>query len=170
MHLDKIEEHRRSGVKSALVMSYKLMTDLRDGRHRCSDACDALRLGLLVKHLHAGGQLPPLPALSVPNVSLLQLTGILQNPPTARYCDGSAVEKYKPDPRYSNRTEERHVLSLHGCSLVPLIQPILQDVQNRLRGFELKDFKDQSKALVGDIPTVFSQLKLNFGTAAAFTQ
>ncbi|GAQ12164.1 hypothetical protein ALT_9485 [Aspergillus lentulus] len=74
--LDKIEEHRRDGVKSALDMCYKLITDLRDGRKHCSEVCDALRLGLLIKQLHAGGQLPPLPADSIPNVSLLQLTTI----------------------------------------------------------------------------------------------
>ncbi|KAF4209119.1 hypothetical protein CNMCM8927_007486 [Aspergillus lentulus] len=65
--LDKIEEHRRDGVKSALDMCYKLITDLRDGRKHCSEVCDALRLGLLIKQLHAGGQLPPLPADSIPN-------------------------------------------------------------------------------------------------------
>ncbi|KAF7169069.1 hypothetical protein CNMCM5623_001901 [Aspergillus felis] len=155
--LDKIEEHRRDGVKSALDMSYKLIADIRDGRNRCSDVCDALRLGLLIKQLHADGQLPPLPAISVPNVSLMQLTNILQNTSTVRYCDSTAVETYKPDPRYSNRTAERHVLALHGCSLVPLIQPILQDVQNRLRGFDLSEFKEESKASGGNDSTASSQ-------------
>ncbi|GFF59810.1 hypothetical protein IFM51744_10056 [Aspergillus udagawae] len=155
--LDRIEEHRQDGVKSALDLSYELIADLRDGRKYCSDVCDALSLGLLIKQLHAGGQLPPLPATSVPNVSLMQLTRILQNTSTVRYCDKSAVESYKPEPRYSDRTEERHVLSLHGCSLVPLIRPILQDVQNRLRGFELREFKDESKASGGNDSTASAQ-------------
>ncbi|RHZ59253.1 uncharacterized protein CDV56_105070 [Aspergillus thermomutatus] len=150
--LDKIEEHRRGGVKSALDMSYELITDLRDGRKHCSDVCDALRLGLLIKQLHAGGQLPPLPAVSVPNVSLEQLTSILYKTSTVRYCDSSGVEKFQPD-RYSSRTEERHSLSLHGCSLDTLIQPILQDVWNRLRGFELWEFKDESRASGGNDST-----------------
>lgn len=157
MHLDRIEEHRQNCVKSALDMSYELITDLRDGRQRCSDVCDALRLGLLVKQLHAGGQLPPLPAFSVPNISLMQLKNILQKTSNVHYCDHTAVETYQPEPRYSNHTAERHVRSLHGCSLVPLIQPILCHVENHLRGFELKDFKDQLKASGGNDSTASSQ-------------
>ncbi|GIJ90935.1 hypothetical protein Asppvi_009900 [Aspergillus pseudoviridinutans] len=111
--LDKIEEHRRDGVKSALDMSYELITDLRDGHKHCSDVCDALRLGLSIQQLHAGGQLPPLPAISVPNVSLMQLTNILRNTSTVSYCDSTAVETYMPDPPHSYLTEVRDVLALH---------------------------------------------------------
>ncbi|GIK06685.1 hypothetical protein Aspvir_002335 [Aspergillus viridinutans] len=146
--LDKIEEHRRNGVKSALDMSYNLVADLRDGRKHCSDVCDALRLGLFIKQIHAGGQLPPLPAVSIPNVSLVQVASILQKTPTVRYCD-STVEKPQPRMFSTAVAEERHSPSPHGCSLAPLIQPIIQDVQNRMRGFELSEFKDESKASGG---------------------
>lgn len=166
MPSDKIEEHRRDGVKSALDMCYKLITDLRDGRKHCSEVCDALRLGLLIKQLHAGGQLPPLPANSIPNVSLLQLTSILQKTSTVRYCDGSAVETYKVDPMYSNRTAERHVHSWHGCRLDLLIQPILRDVQNRLHGFELGIFKVQLRAS-GSADSTVSSAETSSGQACA---
>ncbi|PKX90136.1 uncharacterized protein P174DRAFT_289677 [Aspergillus novofumigatus IBT 16806] len=83
---------------------------------------------------------------------------------------------------FTTTDEVRHVLSLHGCDLHPFVQPILQDVQNRLRDLELSDFKDESKASGGKSPrplpsegtypslsriTLTSRAKLNFGTAHA---
>ncbi|KAH7094358.1 hypothetical protein FB567DRAFT_585740 [Paraphoma chrysanthemicola] len=119
----KLNSHRGSAIGHLLSHMRRLLKRLTEGLEGCSEACNAMLLGSLLRGLHRAG-----------------LVGRVQGGPDT--TEGvsyeqvlEAVEYIKTAPWYNVENQDK----LHPCRLADLIDPVLNEAQQRLQ-LEAADF------------------------------
>jgi hypothetical protein len=134
---DGIETKRQELVGKVVSILHDLVTDLKEGKVSCTQGCDLVLLGSLVKALHQWDLAKP-----YYGVSFTALARSIRELQDQVWCVGAAPPSNPakaPSADISEPATRRERFGAHYCGIRSLINPKLYSLEVSVDGIELDD-------------------------------